>query len=54
MAFTESVPAADHVPDFLEHVLGEYVRIGTAPAILEPLEFADQMGPAEMPLRPFL
>ena len=39
----ESVPAGKQTPDLLEHVLGEHVGIRTASAVLEGLEFANQM-----------
>lgn len=35
--------------DLLEHVFGEHVRIRTAHAGHESLEFADQMRPAQLP-----
>jgi hypothetical protein len=48
MAFTESVPAAEHVPGFLEHVYGKDVCVGAAPATLESLEFAEQIRSAQL------
>jgi len=48
VAFTESVPATQDMPDFLEHVLGKHIGVRTASAVLEPFELANHMSPAQL------
>ena len=49
VAFAESMPATQYVPDFLEHVFGKHIGIRAASTFLEALELSDQMRPAKLP-----
>ena len=44
---TKSVPAAEDMPDFLEHVFRKDVGFRAAPAFLEVFQLSDQMSPAK-------
>lgn len=49
VTLSESMPATEDSPHFIEHVLGEYVGIRAGATILECFELSDDVSPAKLP-----
>jgi hypothetical protein len=49
VTLSESMPATEDSPHFIEHVLREYVGIRAGATILERFELSDDVSPAKLP-----